>query len=91
MEAKQLKDALNGQNGLSEESKARLQQVVEQLLANKDINSRWIPDFIERRLYLNVLVLGIALLEEVLSKSEITFLGHKITLQLTPIESPTKM
>lgn len=75
--------------GLPEGSKQRLAELVEQLLANKDVNFKLIPDFIERKLYNNVLVLAMALLDEALKNSEVVFLGHKLTFTLSPLPDPS--
>lgn len=89
MDSKAFKAALDQNKNLSDASKKRLAEVVEQMLANKDINSKWIPDFVERRLYLNTLTLVMALLEEVLGTSEVSFLGHKLTFNVEPIPEPS--
>ena len=42
-------------------------RIVDGFMANNAINSAFVPDFVERAIYRNVLTLGLALLEEMIS------------------------
>ncbi|KAK3261042.1 hypothetical protein CYMTET_30035 [Cymbomonas tetramitiformis] len=58
--------------------------LVEALLRNDDVNIDWVPDFVERQLYLNCLTVVYGLLHEIAKSFEITFMGMEITLKLCP-------
>ena len=59
-------------------------RIVDGFMANGAINSAFVPDFVERAIYRNVLTLGLALLEEMISESRIEVLGHRLEMRLAP-------
>jgi len=69
---------------LSELSKHRIEQFVNKLLADKDINIQYLPDFVEKQLYKNVFTILLGLLENILDTTSIKFLGHDLTFELNP-------
>lgn len=62
-----------------------LDNIVIRFLENENINNRYIPDAIERRMYRNVLKLVIGHLSEVVEGTRFDVLGHRISLSITPI------
>ena len=66
-------------------SKKRITDIVDDLLKDKNININYFPDWVEKKLYYNVLTILINVLEHVIDTSKIDFLGHQITFDLSPI------
>ena len=62
--------------------------IVDKFLKNDLINNPYIPDFIERRLYANVVKLVLGMLKETVEASNIDILGHRISFTFSPISSP---
>jgi hypothetical protein len=61
--------------------------IIERYMKNELINNPAIPDWIERKIYKNVLKLGIGLISDTLNNTEIEFLGHSITVSIKPKQS----
>lgn len=62
-----------------------IEDYIEDFLQDEEINT-CLPDKMERKMYKNVLVKTITLLEKVLETTEIQILNHRIRLVLEPIE-----
>ena len=75
------KDSLDNFERKLEES---VKKMVDKMLENNSINSNFIPDYIERRLYENIFTVIIGLLKEMLENSNINILNQNISLKLTP-------
>lgn len=71
-------------NKTSHVSAQRVDQFVDTLLADKDVNIKYLPDFVERQIYRNVIMLLMGLVETALNSSNINFIGHKLTFDITP-------
>jgi len=69
---------------LSELSKERINQVVEDLLNDKNVNIKYLPDFVEKQIYRNVFNIMINLLDNVLETTSVQFLGHNLTFDINP-------
>ena len=69
-------------------SRTVISQFVEDLLNDPEINTK-IPDFLERKIYTNVLNSLLHVIDKVLESSSIQFMGHQITLDITPTYSTT--
>lgn len=61
-----------------------LEQVADRLLANKAVNQRFLPDFIERQLYVNCLKLVFRVLDTIAATFRITVCGHDMRLFFEP-------
>lgn len=59
--------------------------IVEKFLKNDLVNNPYIPDFIERRLYANVVKLVLGMLKETVEASNVDILGHRISFTFSPI------
>lgn len=70
-------------------SKKQIDIFVERLLNNKDINIKYLPDYVERQLYRNMFTILINLIQNLTDTTEIKFMGHKILLSVAPNEEPT--
>lgn len=75
---------------LTDEEKA-INDIVERYLNNHLVNCKFIPDFIERKMYRNVLKMIMGILEDTIEKTEIRVLGHKINFTITPIVENEKV
>ena len=51
------------------------------------VNIKWIPDDIERLLYVNVITLMLQVMDEVVSGMSINFAGHNVKMSLTHLEA----
>lgn len=72
----------------SDESKKQINQFIEEkILSNSNINVAYLPDFVERQLYRNVMNVAIGAVEAVLSSVKINVLGHTITLNMNASQS----
>lgn len=72
------------QGKLQELSKQRIDEFVEKLLADKNVNIGYLPDFVERQIYKNVFNLLIGLLDDTISTTSIKMLGHNLTFNIAP-------
>ena len=66
----------NNLDVIEDQLKVSVESLVNELMKNDNINSDLIPDFVEKKIYENVLTLAISLLKETLEKTKITILNH---------------
>ncbi len=75
---------------LTNESKNKINEsiskMVTNILNNEEMNNIYIPDFIERKLYENILKILVSVLTEVLENTNIKILNQNITFNITPHE-----
>ena len=64
--------------------KESVMKIVDNMLENDGINSSLLPDYIERKLYTNILIMIISLLKETLETTNVTLLNQKISLKVEP-------
>ena len=74
----------NNLDVIEDQLKVSVESLVNELMKNDNINSDLIPDFVEKKIYENVLTLVISLLKETLEKTKITILNQDITFNLEP-------
>jgi cell division septum initiation protein DivIVA len=65
----------------SDISKDKINEYVDKLLLT-GANSKYLPDFVEKQLYQNIITLGIQILDDMLNTTSIKFVGHEITFDL---------
>lgn len=63
-----------------------IKEIVDGFMRDEAINSRFVPDYVERSIYQNVLTLVVGIMERVVEGAEVQVLGHTITLQMRPTE-----
>lgn len=63
-------------------SKQALDAEIDKILANEDSNAAYIPDFVEKKIYENVLSLVLGLVDSMLNETSISFLGHRIVMDI---------
>ena len=64
----------------------KIYALVDELLKNEKINSPYIPDFIERKIYANCMLLLLRLIDRIIEGANINILGHELRLSLRPCE-----
>tara|TARA_E500000178_G_scaffold348378_1_gene403365 strand:+ start:84 stop:470 length:387 start_codon:yes stop_codon:yes gene_type:complete len=74
----------NNLDVIEDQLKVSVESLVNELMKNDNINSDLIPDFVEKKIYENVLTLAISLLKETLEKTKITILNQDITFNFEP-------
>ena len=67
---------------ITEVSKDKIGHYVEKLLENSDTNISYLPDFVEKKIYTNILTVCLNLLDDMLETTSIKFVGHEIAFDL---------
>lgn len=65
-------------------STAHIDRAVERFMRDFNINSPFLPDFVERRIYKNVLHLVMTIAQETLDGSRIRLFGHVLRFNMEP-------
>ena len=65
-------------------SMKRIDEFVNEILANPDTNIGWLPDAVESRLYRNFATVGLKAIEAIIENSNIHVMGHKISFVMDP-------
>lgn len=80
-------EASDPSEGNEEDAQERaINAIVNRIMANDNINQRYIPDAVERRMYRNVVKVVIGMAQELTENSSIQVLGHRLSFTLVPIE-----
>lgn len=61
-----------------------IEEMVDKLIKNEMINFKMIPDFIERKLYINIAKVVVGVMTETLQSTHIKLLGHDIAFTMKP-------
>ena len=69
-------------------SQEKIKYYVDNLLKNSDTNISYLPDFVERRIYQNILGISLNLIDDILQTTTVNFLGHQITFDLQENDLP---
>jgi hypothetical protein len=77
-----LKEKKTENNSISSDS---ISKFVDELLNNKEVNMSYVPDGVEKEIYKNLLVYGLNIMKEVISKSKVEVVGHEITFTIKPL------
>ena len=64
------------------------EKLVARLLENEMVNNRYIPDALERRIYINLFKVIVGHMKHAASNTSVQFLGHELTFTITPIPLP---
>lgn len=81
-------DAANIENKQQLENLLSEQQInifVEQLLDDHNINIQYLPDYVEKQLYRNILMIIFGFLRKITSNSSFNIIGHELKLSFQPI------
>lgn len=72
-------------------SNEKINKYVEKILTNEETNCSYLPDFVERKIYTNIITIGLNLLDDLLETTSIKFVGHEIKFDLVQSTStPTE-
>ena len=74
----------------SDVSNEKINDFIDKLLKT-DTNIKYLPDFVERQIYQNILTMGLNILDDMLETTSIQFVGHEIKFDLRTAESETKV
>ena len=69
---------------LNELSKKRINAFVENMLNDKHVNIKYLPDFVEKQIYRNVFSLFMNVLDNILETTNLQFMGHSVTFDIKP-------
>ena len=69
---------------LRELSRAKVDEFVETLLKDENVNISYLPDWVERKIYKNVLNLILGLLDNTFNSTSVKLLGHLLTVNIVP-------
>lgn len=61
-----------------------IEKIADEMIANREVNINYLPDFVEKQLYLNIFRLAINIVGKTLSTSKIELLGHDVNLSFVP-------
>jgi hypothetical protein len=67
-------------------SKRNIDDFVSTLIKDEDVNIAFLPDIVEKQIYINTLSILLHLVEHVLTDTKVEFLGHEISIRVNPIE-----
>lgn len=70
------------------ESEKRIEEILERFIANKKIENRSIPNFVEKDFYRILLTTIIGVLQEGANQTSLEFLGHRFTFQVEAMTTP---
>lgn len=62
--------------------KAVVDSLVDEMMQGHGL--KYFPDFIERRIYTNVITLGLRLIDSLIGQTKLVLFGHEITVQIRP-------
>jgi hypothetical protein len=60
---------------------SHIESVVDEMLANETVNIKYLPDFVIKRLYLNMIHVASNILGKTVQTSKIELLGHEISMK----------
>jgi len=72
-------------NGGTKISMPAIEEYVDKMISDPDVNINYLPDFVEKQLYRNILKIVLGLLDHILNNSHLMVFNHEIKLDLLPI------
>lgn len=60
----------------------KIEMFVDEMMENKSINFTMIPDYIEKKLYINVFSIVLNILDSLLDSVSVQIMGHKISIDI---------
>ena len=67
---------------MSDISKQKIEEFVNNLMNDENVNIKYIPDFVEKQIYRNIFSIMLSVLDNVLETSSIKLMGHEIVFNL---------
>ncbi len=68
-------------------SKHKIEEFVDKMLKDPNVNIGYIPDFAERKIYINIFGIILGLMDNLIDTTKVEFMGHKITFDLSNSEN----
>ena len=68
----------------NEVSKIHVEEFVEKLMKDEEINISWLPDMVEKQIYINVFNMILKILSESFTDTSIGIINHKLKIDLSP-------
>jgi hypothetical protein len=66
-------------------SKVVIDNFVDNFLLDEDVNSSYIPDYIERQFYQNLVFKAMSVLKKAIDDFNLEIVGHKIQMTISPL------
>lgn len=79
---KELADLVQDEVDSGALSEKQIRLFVEELLDDDSINIDYFPDYVEKKIYINVFNLLLGLLNKTVGSTSIKFMGHEITMKM---------
>lgn len=67
--------------------KNSIEKLVSEMLKNENVNSSYIPDYVEKKIYTNVFTLLIGMMKEILEDTSINVLNQKISFTMASLDN----
>lgn len=67
-------------------SQKRIHEFVQNMLKDPNVNISYLPDWVEEKIYINVFMIMMGILDETLSSTSVRFLGHNMTFNFEPLK-----
>lgn len=89
-ELNRLKSLIKDQNEVektivnNEVSKIHVEEFVDKLMKDEEINISWLPDMVEKQIYVNVFNIILKILSESFTNTSIGIINHKLKINLNP-------
>ena len=71
-------------------SQKKINEFVDKLLSDINVNIAYLPDFVERQIYKNVLSILLGILNNTLNTTSINFMGHQLIISMKPQQDDEK-
>lgn len=69
---------------LKEISKSKINELVDEILKDENLNIKYLPDYVEKRIYRNVFTMVLGLMDHLVDTTSVNFFGHKLIFDLVP-------
>ena len=80
----ELQDECKKAKELPRISNQNIEKFVATLLQNKSVNLQYLPDKAESKIYTNILIILLGVIQESLNDVNIEFMGHSIKMNIQP-------
>lgn len=68
----------------NEVSKIHVEEFVEKLMKDEEINISWLPDMVEKQIYINVFNMILKILSDSFNYTSVSIINHKLKVKLSP-------
>lgn len=67
-------------------SRMSIEKIVIEMLKNEDLNIKYFPDWVEKKIYTNVFTMMMNLVNEILKTTQLQCIGHEVSVSMNPIQ-----